>query len=261
MRLRRNCTSHKRTTHRALRLAFAMALVGGPSSASAVEELPPPFTAPLNHPDHTEAGLLPYPFEQPYRASQAERTEKAQRLVRLVGLQHGSPTAVQCANASQLAQPTPPCSEQPSIELGPMTPSVVAASATIAKEVLPSSETSNAPGQPKAARLPQFPQAPGTLQSPTLPESSGKPAASDVEPLGDLLSESLIDIEIPMAAAQGASTSPSSSTATGSAELAGQPLPSTGAPVPACNSDTGLVQAHPASAIAEYGVRVGIATE
>lgn len=172
MRLRSNCTNHKRTTHRALRLALAMALVGGPSAARAVDELPPACTAPLDFPGHAEAGLLPYPFESACRASQAKQTEKAQRLVRLVGLQHASSAAAQGATASQSVQPA-----LPSIQLEPMTPSVVAASATAAEDASPCcSEASSKSGQPK------------------------------VEPLADSLSESLIDIVIPMDVEQAAST-------------------------------------------------------
>ncbi len=195
MKLRSDCTSHKRTTRRALRLALAMALVGGSSPAHAVEMPPHACTAPLNHPQHAEAGLLPYPFEQSPAASRVNQSEKAQRLVRLVGLQHEPSTAGRCANVSQHPQP--------------MTPSVVAASATAAEEAQP------------------------------LPTSStSQTAVCEAGSLGDSLSESLIDIKIPLAGVQ-VDTAPES---TGTTQVSRQGLPSTAPQTATRGSNAGLVQ-------------------
>ncbi len=235
MRLRSNCTSQKRTTHRALRLALAMALVGGSSATYAVEELPPACSASLNNPEYAEAGLLPYPFESDCRASHAEQTEKAQRLLRLVGLQHKSFAAARVATDSQLQ------STLPTIDLESMTPSVVAASATAADDASPSFEASNNLGQLAAPRLPQPPQSPNLARPPALPATLNMPgssAAPKLESLADSLSESLIDIEIPLDVVQGFPTT----IATGLDEMARQELPSTAPQLSALGSDVGLVQ-------------------
>ncbi|MEZ6148972.1 MAG: pilus assembly protein N-terminal domain-containing protein [Pirellulaceae bacterium] len=242
MRLHSNCTSQKRTTHRALRLALAMALVGGPSAAYAVEDLPPACNAPLNYPEYAEAGLLPYPFESACRTSQAEQTEQAQRLVRLVGLQPKAFAAERGATDSQLQ------STLPTLDLASMTPSVVAASATTFEDASLSSEAANLSGQLTEARQPPPPQSTNLVQSLALPTAADMPtlpslpavseAASEVESLADSLSESLIDIEIPMDLVQGVPTT----TTTGPAEMARQALPSTAPQLSARGSDTGLVQ-------------------
>lgn len=215
-----------------------MALVGGPSTAYAVEALPPACNAPLNYPEYAEAGLLPYPFESACRASQAERTEQAQRLVRLVGLQPKAFAAERGATDSQLQ------STLPTLDLASMTPSVVAASATSFEGASPSSEASNLSGQLTEARQPQSPQSTSLVQSLALPKAADMPtlpslpAVSEVESLADSLSESLIDIEIPMDLVQGVPAT----TTTGPAEMARQALPSTAPQLSARGSDTGLVQ-------------------
>lgn len=277
MRLRSNCTSQKRTTHRALRLALAMTLVGAPSVACAVEELPPACTAAFSYPGHAEAGLLPYPFESACQTSQAKQTATAQRLVRLVGLQSASFAAGRGATASQRIEST-----LPYIELDSMTPSVVAASATAADDGSRSSQASNNSGhntaQSTAVRLPQLPQLPSTAQPlalptapdmpdllglaapvalpatlPTLPSTSSgvrqavspqtvsRPSEPAVAPVGssaDSLSESLMDIKIPMDGAQGAPVTP----VTSHAEATRQKLPATGPQLSARSSNSGLVQ-------------------
>lgn len=234
MRLRSNCTSHKRTTRRALRMALTLALVAGPGIAHAAETLPPSFPAPLNDPAHVEAGLLPYPFEQAGRAGQATRAEKVQRLVRLVGLQHGASSGEQFASS-----PQPLRSRLPLVELETLAPPVVAASATGSDETTHGSSASQVTSKPATHQLPAAPTIPTIGHSPTLPVATthlpalalpgvaaaalpstsakppvalpSNPSEAPIDLLSDSFSESLIDIEIPAAVAQGASASSASS--------------------------------------------------
>ncbi|MEZ6080976.1 MAG: hypothetical protein R3C56_36490 [Pirellulaceae bacterium] len=88
---------------------------------------------------------------------------------------------------------------------------------------------------PQSTSLVQSLALPKAADMPTLPSL---PAVSEVESLADSLSESLIDIEIPMDLVQGVPAT----TTTGPAEMARQALPSTAPQLSARGSDTGLVQ-------------------
>ena len=137
MRLRSNSTSHKRSTRRRLRMAFAVALVTAPGMAFAAEELP----GPLDHPQHREAGLLPYPFgaTQQCHTSQQCETAKAPgelgRLIALIGLQRenlqrettGQPWGI---SGSQTAPTTLNRASLQAVHLHPVPSQVVSASGT-----------------------------------------------------------------------------------------------------------------------------------
>lgn len=168
--------------------AAPMVLSAAPGMAVAVDKLPLSMPAPLNHaeldhPEYCEAGLLPYPFGSTSNYAGGTSQGKFERLVSIVGLHRAN---VHRASAGQLGSAA-------SCEVAP---------ATLNQVSLPAMHLHAVPSQVVSASGTQF-IGTGSGESivpalPILAQHSSLPAAAPALEESDELSQSLIDIAIPL---------------------------------------------------------------
>lgn len=172
-------------------MVLALALTAAPGMAVAVEKLPRSLPAPLNHaaldhPEYCEAGLLPYPFASTSKCDGGNPQAKLERLVGLVGLhrvnlQPGNAGQLGSPASCEIAQATLNQVSLPAMQLQAVPSQVVSASGT--QSIGSDSGESIVPALPMLAQPSTLPAA--QVAAPALEES-------------DELSQSLIDIAIPL---------------------------------------------------------------